>query len=141
MAKVLLIMLLSAATAIAYRIVRSPGGTGWQPNYDGLPYAGMERSYGGSWGGPSLIRSVRNGWGGNTGGLSARSRMNGYGHMRSPNNGWTQNGYGSNKAYSGTFTRSNPESRSSDSTVIDSIDSFAWDGSGFYSNYFQTKGW
>ncbi|XP_022814982.1 uncharacterized protein LOC111348557 [Spodoptera litura] len=141
MAKVLVFMLLTAATAMAYRVGRSPGGPGWQSSYDGLPYTGIERSYGNNWGGPGLIRSVRNGGrSSSTVGSNVRTR-NGYGHKRSPTYGWSQNGYNSNNAYSGSFARSNPELRNSDSTVIDSIDSLAWDGSGFYSNYWQSMGW
>ncbi|KAH9635570.1 hypothetical protein HF086_003184 [Spodoptera exigua] len=145
MAKFLVLLLFTtAAVAIATRVARSPGGLGWQSSYGGLPNSGIQRSSDSNWGGPGLIRSARNGgWDSNTVGFNARSRSNSFGYRKSSNNGWSQNGYSSNAGYNDIFSRSYPEytGRSSDSTVIDSVDSSPWDDSGFYSKYWQSMGW
>ncbi|KAJ8730860.1 hypothetical protein PYW08_002273 [Mythimna loreyi] len=120
MGKILMLVLIAtAAVAIARRDVRSPGGSGWQRSsgFGGGPSAGFSRSSGGGWtgSGNNLGRSF--GSGGWQFGSSTRGR--------SPSSsGWSQSGCSSNGAYGGNSFRSPGwNDRFADSTVIESLDS------------------
>ncbi|PZC82676.1 hypothetical protein B5X24_HaOG209774 [Helicoverpa armigera] len=149
---VMLLLIATAAVAIARRDVRSPGGSGWQSSrgFGGGLSSGYTRSSSGwSASGSGLGRSASNGGWRETSpfGTSARSLSPNVNAYRSPsNNGWSQSGYGSNGGYGGNSFKSYPGSNEgfADSAVVESLDYSSWDEPGLgsrSSNGWQNSAW
>ncbi|XP_047019154.1 uncharacterized transmembrane protein DDB_G0289901-like [Helicoverpa zea] len=149
---VMLLLIATAAVAIARRNVRSPGSSGWQwsRGFGGGQSSGYTRSSGGwSASGSGLGRSSSNGGWRETSpfGTSARSLSPNVNAYRSPSNSaWSQSGLGSNGGYGGNSFRSYPGSNEgfADSAVVESLDYSSWDEPGLgsrSSNGWQNSGW